>query len=182
MSSPTAFKIKESLKELKKMRKSAHPMLAKRIQAMIVFKNYEDTGISRRRAAEEVGVDPNSIHTWRNLYITGGLDMLLSHSNIGYKPNIVSADQENVLKEKLEIAENGIAGYVELLEWFKTTCNTDIGYNTFRGFVIRKFGAKVKVARKSHVKKDPLAIESFKKTSDRAVNKSSRKKDKALKK
>jgi hypothetical protein len=48
--------------------------------------------------------------------------------------------------------------------------------------VVRKFNAKIKVARKTHVKKDDLAVEAFKKTSNKSVKKSSPKKVKRSKK
>ena len=46
-----------------------------------------------------------------------------------------------------------------------------IKYNTLLKYSIRHFGSKVKVARKSHVKKDVAAVASFKKNSVRNVKK-----------
>jgi len=40
-----------------------------------------------------------------------------------------------------------------------------VNYKTFHGFVVRKFDAKIKIARKVHAKKDPEAVDAFKKTS-----------------
>jgi ABC-type taurine transport system substrate-binding protein len=36
---------------------------------------------------------------------------------------------------------------------------------------VRKFGTSIKVARKSHIKKDPEAVEAFKKTSRKSAAK-----------
>ena len=99
--------------------------------------------------------------------------MLVSHSNIGYKPSKISDKQEQALKEQLNNPHNGIVGFIELLDWFNKTFQTNINYKTFHGFVVRKFKAKIKVARKSHIKKDIQAVEVFKKTSNRSVKKSS---------
>ena len=69
-----------------------------------------------------------------------------------------------VLKEQLHKPDNGMVGFTELLAWFNSRCGTDINYKTFHGFVVRKFKAKIKVARKSHLKKDEEAVFAFKKT------------------
>ena len=97
--------------------------------------------------------------------------MLMSHSNKGYKPSKINSEQEQALKEVLSNPNNGIVGFVELLEWFNKTFQTNINYKTFHGFVVRKFKAKIKVARKSHIKKDAQAVETFKKTSDKSAKK-----------
>jgi len=165
MSAPKTFKIKQSESELKKLMKIAHPMIAKRLQALLIFKRNEDIGISKRLVANEIGVNHNSVQTWRTLYIEGGIKQLMSHSNIGYKPSKITDEQELVLKEKLNNPLNGMVGFVELLDWFNTSFKTEINYKTFHGFVVRKYQAKIKTARKSHIKKDIQAVEAFKKTS-----------------
>jgi hypothetical protein len=40
-----------------------------------------------------------------------------------------------------------------------------INYQTLNSYVKRHFGAKIKVARKSHINKNELAVDTFKKTS-----------------
>lgn len=173
MSSPTTFRIKESESEIKKLIKSSNSMIGKRLHALLVFKRNEKSGISKRQVADEVGVNHNSIQTWRTIYIEGGIKALMAHSNIGYKPSKINKEQEKALKVKLGDESNGIVGFNELLDWFDKKFKTEINYKTFHGFVVRKFKAKIKVARKSHVKKDPAAIEAFKKTSGKSAKKSS---------
>lgn len=176
MAAPKTFKIKESESEIKKLMKNSNPMIARRLHALLVFKRNENSGISKRLASDEIGVNHNSIQTWRSLYIEGGIKMLMSHSNIGYKPSKISDAQEQALKEQLENPNNGMVGFIELLAWFNKTFETTINYKTFHGFVVRKFNAKIKVARKSHIKKDDMAVEAFKKTSNKSVKKLSPKK------
>ncbi len=171
MSSPTSFRIKESESEIKKLIKGSNAMIGKRLQALLVFKRYESSGISKRQVADEIGVNHNSVQTWRAIYIEGGIKALMAHSNIGHKPSKINKQQEKALKMKLSDESNGIVGFNELLEWFENKFKTEINYKTFHGFVVRKFGAKIKVARKSHLKKDPAAIETFKKTSGKHAEK-----------
>ena len=173
MASPKPFRIKESESSIKKLIKSSNAMIGKRLHALLIFKQQEDRGISKRAVADEIGVHHNSIQTWRTAYIEGGVKALMSHSNIGYKTSLITGQQEKTLRKKLSDPFNGMVGFNELLDWFNTTFKTEINYKTFHGFVVRKFKAKVKVARKSHVKKDPAAIEAFKKTSANSAKKSS---------
>lgn len=165
MAAPKTFVIKESDEEIKRLIKKSQPMIAKRLHALLVFKRNEQSGISKRIVADQIGVNHNSIQKWRKLYIDGGIDKLMAHSNIGYKPSKITNEQEQVLEAVLNNPFNGIVGFVELLDWFNNTFHTSIKYKTFHGFVVRKFKAKIKVARKSHVKKDELQVEDFKKTS-----------------
>jgi transposase len=182
MSDPKAFKIKETVAEIKKLLKSSSPMIARRLGVLLVFKRYEDRGVSKRIVADEAGVNHNSVQTWRSLYVEGGIKMLMSHSNTGYKPSKITDEQEQALKEQLNNPHNGMVGFIELLDWFNTNYKTSLNYKTFHGFVVRKFNAKIKTARKTHVNKDAQAVEDFKKTSERFAKESSPKKAKDIKK
>ena len=182
MSDPRAFKIKESISEIKRLIKGSQPMIGKRLQALLVFKQHEETGISKRQVAEYIGVNHNSIQTWRSLYIDGGIDKLTSHSKTGFKPSLITTEQEEAIKEQMFKPENGFVGFIELLEWFNGKFETNVNYKTFHGFVVRKFEAKIKTARKVHVKKDQGAGDTFKKTSVRNVKESSKAKLKDTKK
>ena len=182
MSAPKTFTIKESENELKKLIKNSHPMIAKRLHALLVFKRNEDTGVSKRLVADQIGVNHNSIQTWRSVYIKGGIKLLMSHSNIGYKPSKINKEQEQALSRQLNNPNNGMVGFIELLDWYNNAFKTDINYKTFHGFVVRKFKAKIKVARKTHIKKDAQAVEAFKKTLSKSVRKLSSKKGKVSKK
>jgi hypothetical protein len=65
----------------------------------------------------------------------------------------------------LKDPKNGIRGYSELLQWVKTELSKDIKYITLVKYAERHFATKIKVARKSHSKKDEEAVNTFKKTS-----------------
>ena len=66
---------------------------------------------------------------------------------------------------KLNDPKNGIRGYTELLEWVKEELGKDMKYITLVKYTERHFGSKIKVTRKSHVKKDEEAVDTFKKSS-----------------
>lgn len=182
MSNSKVFPIKESVAEIKKLQRKSTAIISRRLNALLVFKRYEATGISKLMASKETGSNQNSVQKWRTLYINGGIDALMKHQNIGYKPSIINAEQEAELKNILHNPENGFVGYIELQAWFNDTYKMDIEYNTFRNFIVRKFKSKIKVARKYHVKKDLEAVDTFKKTSIKSAKKSSKKKEVRLKK
>ena len=72
MAIPKIVIIKETLEQLKVLQKKSSPLIAPRINMLIVEKENHSTGISRRNVAAKIGVDPNSITNWRKLYEKGG--------------------------------------------------------------------------------------------------------------
>jgi len=81
------------------------------------------------------------------------------------KPAIFTAKEHTKIERKLKDPKNGLAGYVELQQWIEQEFNKEVKYNTVLKYAMRNFGSKVKVARKSHVKKDAASVSHFKKTS-----------------
>ena len=88
MAAPKIFPIKESEKEIRLLMKKSIPLLSKRLHALLILKQHEKPGISKREVAEQIGVNHNSIQTWRSAYIKGGMEQMLSHEKTGYKPVI----------------------------------------------------------------------------------------------
>ena len=72
MSYSKIFPIKESVAEIRKLQLKSTPIISKRLIALLLFKRYEATGISKLMAANETGINQNSIQTWRSLYIKVG--------------------------------------------------------------------------------------------------------------
>lgn len=165
MSLPKTITVKESLSELKALLKKASPLIAPRIKMLLEIKKSKSTGISKRALASVIGVDPNSIQTWRTLYVNGGISTILKHNKKGFKPSVFTKEEHLEIEKKLKDPRNGLRGYVELLNWIENEFKKQIKYNTLLKYSIKNFGSKVKVARKSHIKKDETAVIAFKKTS-----------------
>jgi len=164
MAIPKLIIIKESLNYLRKQLKVSSLFIRPRILMLIEQKKNEQVGISKRDLAEILGVNHNSIQNWRKIYEIGGLTKLMSHQKVGFKPSVISSEEHNGLKEILSNPSNGIQGYKELNRWFEEVYNKKVAYTTLTGYCIRHFSTKIKVARKSHVKKDTEAGDTFKKT------------------
>ena len=164
MSSPKQMAITESVSELRKLQKASIPIIATRIRAIIEFKKNEKTGISKREVAEAIGVNHNSVQTWRKMYEQGGIAAVLHYKKQPGRPSEITKEEHKQIEKKLKDPKNGLRGYVELLAWMETAFNKTFKYNTVLKYSYRHFQSKIKVARKSHVKKDDAAVSSFKKT------------------
>lgn len=182
MSSPKQLIVKESISQLRELLKKATPLIAPRLRVLLSIKKAGEQGISKRELAEMVGVNHNSVQTWRNTYIAGGIEALCRHGRTGFKPSVFTPTEHAAIAAKLRDPKNGLRGYVELQEWVEKEFAKPVKYNTLLKYSIKNFGSKIKVARKSHVKKDEKAVDSFKKTSRKAVAKSVSKKPVATKK
>lgn len=171
MAAPKVIYVKEDMQYLRNALKSSSLYISPRIKMLIEIKKHEGEGISKRELAEIVGVNHNSIQTWRTMYVNGGIELLLSHKRIGYKPSIISVEERDKIEEKLKDPYNGLRGYKELLTWIETELDKQIEYNTLYKYCVREFGSAIKVARKSHVNKDLEAVDTFKKTSNKNATK-----------
>ncbi len=170
MSKPIIFTIQESQPEIKKLMKSHQPFLSQRLRVLLECKKHEQTGISKRSLSENTGYCHSSVQKWRQLYISGGLRALLSHNKNGFKPSSFSEAEHQLLKTKLHDTQNGLVGYKELQGWIESELNKVVKYKTIYSYVRLNFDTKIKVARKSHVKKDEQAVEAFKKTSVKSAS------------
>lgn len=163
--------IKETEKEIKNLLKQSIPFIGQRLRVLLILKQNEKVGISKREVAKLAGVDPNSVQNWRTLYLNTGIEGLMKHQKTGFKPSAFNAIEHNMLETKLNDPQNGLQGYVELKDWIEKESGKTFNYNTLLYYCIRNFKSSVKVARKSHVKKDEDQGISFKKTSDESVKK-----------
>lgn len=164
MSQPKRLPIKESENYLGRELKKCSLFLRPRLLMLIELKKNEQQGVSKRVLAEMLGVNHNSIQNWRKLYEIGGFKKLMSHKKIGFKPSVITKKEHKDLKALLSNPLNGIQGYKELKNWYDKQYNKSIPYTTITGYCIRHFSTKIKVARKSHVKKQEEAGVTFKKT------------------
>ncbi|MCC7051437.1 MAG: hypothetical protein IT239_06650 [Bacteroidia bacterium] len=132
---------------------------------MLIELKKNGSGISKRDLAVRIGVNHNSVQKWRTLYSKGGINAIITHNRVGFKPSLINEKEHKQLEKLLSNPTNGLRGHKELLEWVEKEFSKKLKYTTLFEYVRRHFGTKIKVARKSHVKKDKLTIEVFKKNS-----------------
>jgi transposase len=171
MSNAKLLTIKESVRELTSLMKQSSSTKIKRLLMLIEIKNEKDSAISKRELGRRIGVDPNSITSWKKRYEQHGIEGIMSDGRIGFKPSVVTAEEHKKIEQKLRDPKNAIRGYTELLDWVRAELSRDMKYITLVKYAERHFGSKIKVARKSHVKKDEEAVTAFKKTSVKSARK-----------
>jgi transposase len=170
MANALKITVKENLTKLKKMLKTSAPHLTPKLKMLIIIKESE-FDLNKNELAKEVGVNHNSIQKWRKKYLAGGIKSLLQDGRIGFKPSIITKETHEQIRVKLHNPVGAFTSFKDLQHWVDTNFIKGVNYNSLRHYVKKHFGAKLKVARKSHVKKDKDAGELFKKTSVRSVKK-----------
>lgn len=154
-------KIRESIFELKQMLKTEKkPRQKERLRMLYLFRTGQAK--TRKSAAEMLSVHRTTVSSWLNAYERGGLGRLL---HIGTKPNhklSLPAHVLHTLKRKLR-RRRGFSGYKSIQQWLKKRYSLSVPYSTVHGIVRYGLKAKLKVGRKSHVKKNEKEGVAFKK-------------------
>jgi transposase len=151
--------------ELRKLKLKQPPHLKKRVDMLLIIKK-SDVALSKNQLAKLLKINHNTAQPWRNLYSKSGIDGLLAYGKIGFKPSIISNDLHKAIEKRLHSPRDAFTSYVDLVQWITDNYIKDgVNYQTINSYVKRNFKAKLKVARKSHIKKDENAVDDFKKTS-----------------
>ena len=162
MALPKEVLVKESIVEIKQLLKSSKPLFHTRLRMLLIIKKSKKP-LSKKELSVLLVCSATSIQTWRSTYLIEGIDGLLSHSTNASRPSIFTSEQHAQLEAVLRNSENGFQGYKELHNWVTKHIKSGIKPNSLMVYCRQKFGSKIKVARKSHVKKDDEAVKAFKK-------------------
>ena len=156
--------IKESFLELKSaQRKEKNQKKKLRILSLILTK--EEKFLRRLDLANFLGVNITTLNKWTDKYRESGLEGILSMNSGGKRRETVPSSIHKAIKDKLNDSSAPLQGYNDAVLWIKQEFGYELKYHTVRAFMIRNFGSKLKIPRKSHYKKDEVAFEAFKKTS-----------------
>jgi transposase len=132
---------------------------------MLLILIKSDAALSKIQLANLLKINHNTAQTWRDLYSKSGIDGLLAYGKIGFKPSIISSDLHKAIEKRLHSPKDAFTSYVDLVQWITVNYMKDgVNYQTINSYVKRNFKAKLKVARKSHIKEDENAVDDFKKT------------------
>lgn len=157
--------VKESELELKKLIRQQPIHIKNRVQMLLILKK-SGRSLSKIELATILKVNHNTAQIWRKTYFEKGIDGLLFDGRVGFKRSIINSETHQAIEQRLTSPKDAFTSYVDLINWIvENYIPQGINYHTVNKYVKRHFGAKLKVARKSHIKKDPNAVETFKKTS-----------------
>ncbi|MBK7129119.1 MAG: helix-turn-helix domain-containing protein [Crocinitomicaceae bacterium] len=152
MANALSITVKESLKDLRSLLKKSADHHGPKIKMLIEIKR-SDRALGKNELAELIGVNHNSIQTWRTKYQKGGISKLLKDGRIGFKPSIISKSVHKKIKLKLCSEDAAFSSYKQLHAWVENNFIKGVNYNSLRHYVKRHFGASLKVPRKSHIKR-----------------------------
>jgi transposase len=157
--------VKESEQELKNLMRQQPIHKKNRIQMLLILKKTQKS-LSKIELASLLKVNHNTAQKWRMFYFEKGIDGLLFDGRVGFKPSKINDEIHQAIEKRLTSPKDAFTSYVDLISWIVANYIPEgINYHTVNKYVKRHFGAKLKVARKSHIKKDSNAVETFKKTS-----------------
>jgi putative transposase len=157
------FEVKEDAATLRKMLKQQkEPLLHARLLALYLYK----TGQCRYRKdiAQQVGYGRNAVGRWLQTYETHGLETMLTVGASGNPREVgVPAEVVELLQKRLQDPHQGFSSYKAVRQWLSQEHDVHLSYQWVYDIVHDKMKARLKVPRKSNVKKDPKKEERFKK-------------------
>ena len=152
--------VKEKLSELRLLQRQ-YPGKYKAIQMLILLK--QKGLLSKDILAAMTGASTQSIHVWRTKYRSGGIEALLQENRGGHKKAAITDKVHQALSKRLTNPKTGFRSFIEIQQWLQREFGIEMEYHAVNKYVKRKFGARLKVSRKSHVQKSPADEAVFKK-------------------
>jgi transposase len=155
--------IQESIPELQKIlakRKSLQE--EKRIKSLIAIK-FAKFG-TRQELADYLGIHIRPLERWLNNYNSGGILKMLLDKPKNKPSKIITIEVHQGLEQRVNDPQNPFRGYWDAQNWIKLEYGIEIKYQRIREYLIKHFKTKTNRPRKSHIKKDKQAEETFLKT------------------
>jgi transposase len=161
MQSIKVIKVKETVSQLRLLQKQT-PSRFKALQMLVLLK--QQGAMSKYVLANQLGSSHSSVGKWRSQYLLEGIEGLLTENRKGTKKAAISAKANAALSNRLNNPKQGFRSFIEVQQWLVTEFGIEMEYHAVNKYVKRKFGARLKVSRKSHVLKSPADEAVFKKS------------------
>jgi transposase len=133
-----------------------------RVKALLLIK--QGKVVYSYQLAKKLKRERKTIYNWLKLYQQSGIEAYLKIKSRGWRREQIPTTVKQGIGEKLCDPSSVITSYVELLDWVATHYNLLVNYKTLYSHCRTHHKSVLKVARKSHYKKDAMAVEAFKKT------------------
>ena len=163
MAKPREFPIKESVLELKLLRKKQSSYrIEKRVIWLesILCERFK----TRKELADYLNISPRTQQRWTKQYVYFGIQGLLTDDPKNIKSRIITQEIHNGLSERVNSSTAPFLGYWEAQSWVFEQYGVEVKYHLLRHYLIQHFKTKLKSPRKSHYKKDEAAEKVFLKT------------------
>ncbi|MDY7396751.1 helix-turn-helix domain-containing protein [Aureibaculum sp. 2210JD6-5] len=160
--------IHESESELKALLNQQTKLLEyQRAKALLLIKQGKVS--YTYQLAKKLKRERKTIYNWLKLYAQEGIASYLKIKSRGSRKEQIPKEVKEALSVKLSDSSTSITSYVELLEWIENHFGLVLNYKTLYSHCRAHYNSVLKVARKSHHKKDDKAVEAFKKLPDRLL-------------
>jgi transposase len=121
-----------------------------RLQALYLIQTQQ--AHTRRQVAQLLGVNRDTVGRWLAAYACGGIRQMLTIVKAPGKAPLLSEAMQQALRERLAQPQ-GFASYKAIWQWLRQEYQLPIAYKTVHRWVRYVLRAKLKVPRKSHIKK-----------------------------
>lgn len=162
MAQKSQLSVQESSASLRHLFRT-HPVhLHPRIQMLYLIQNKITD--STNDLSAKLLVTTRAIQHWKKAYAQGGIKQLLCYERGKHKSNgVITPAINNLIVEKLSSPDAAFTSYIDLQQWLQENHLPTVSYRVVHHHAHTKLNASLKVARKSHIKKDATAVEDFKK-------------------
>jgi len=154
------FVISEELGELEKYKTRITDFKSsQQLNCLILIKSEKYKTL--HEVASHFGVSYSTVQRWLSIYKSQGIDKLLQPQSRD-KPSKIMTDQATrALSKRLHSSKNPFSGYVEVQQWLLKEHSIKIKYQWLWKFMRTKMKSRLKVPRKTNIKKEKGAEEIF---------------------
>lgn len=155
------IEVKESVDELKTVLSKCTHAQKPRIRMLLLIVSGTT---SSQDLASATKANRDSIRNWKNTYVSKGIGGLVSEERGRACSGRITAELKETIRLRLSDPKDGFTSYKDAIAWINEVGGLQLRYSNANPYLKRHFGTKLKVGRKSHVKKDDMAAALFKKT------------------
>ena len=156
------MEITETVSELNSLKRKQHSMIVRSRLQMLLFIKTGDY-LYQTQLADKTGYNINSIKSWVRRYRERGMEGILDYTGGGTRPAAIQGVVSEQMRSLLSDPENGISSYIQIQHWLRDR-GVEMSYHAVYNYLRRHFKTKLKVGRKSHIKKKESATAAFKKS------------------
>jgi transposase len=142
--------IHETPAEVQRLLKAERDAQQQRLQALYLLQTQQAR--TRRQVARLLGVNRDTVGRWLAAYAQGGISQMVTIAKAPGKPPLLSEAIRQALRDRLAQPQ-GFASYKAIWQWLQQEYGLAIAYKTVHRFVRYTLRAKLKVPRRSHIKK-----------------------------
>src|SRR5680860_632053 len=152
--------VKESEEHLKYLLRKQDKLLQQsRVKALLLIK--QDKVKYTYQIADKLKRGRRTIYDWLKSYHEKGIEEYLTVSTRSKRREKLAPNEKKAIALKLQDPATDIPSYVELLHWVNQQFEKDISYHVVYNYCRVHLKSKLKIARKSHHKKDEQAVEAL---------------------